>query len=69
MKHLFSDFYNYHFKTRQKALYIELAVECKRYGISAFRIYRLAHGRKVKSSVEVEVLHKLQERGVIAKII
>jgi len=65
LKLFIKDLYGYYFQSKQVALYKQIARE---YNISSFRVYRLAHGRKVKNPIEIDVLYKLSELKIIDKI-
>lgn len=56
-------FFNYLFFSSNKPVYTELA---KKYKMNAWRVYRLAHGKKAVSQDEKKVLDELHKLKIIS---
>jgi len=65
MRNFIKDFISYYWGASNKKVFYELSKDTSE---GAFKIYRLAKGKKAKSRREVEILRILRERGVISGI-
>lgn len=59
------DLFNYLFRTDHKDLYRQIG---KQFGTSGFRVYRLAHGRMARNSIDNQILNRLLELRIIERI-
>lgn len=52
------------FKSQNREIYRTIAV---RSGVSSFRVYRIAHGKRVLNSTDKEIFDLLREKEIILK--
>lgn len=57
-------FWNFYF-SRNKRIYKEIA---RKYQALPWRVYELAHGKRVRTSNDGKILNELLERGIINEI-
>lgn len=57
--------YYHYFFSKHKVIYLQLA---RKYGLSPYRIYQLAHGSKAKKISERDALQALMDLKIISVI-
>lgn len=57
--------FNYLFRTSRRSLYRQIG---KQFGVNGFRVYRLAHGRAARNSVDNQILDRLMELKIIKRV-
>lgn len=57
-------YYRYYFSIN-KSVYIRIAQKC---GVRPYRVYQLAHGKKIKNSQEWDVLQELKNQRIISGV-
>lgn len=62
---MIADLIYYWFKSQRKSLYVQLGNE---FCVSGFHVYRLAHGKSVRSKNDRKILERLVELGVVKDI-